>query len=59
MAKTSQEIQDIIKNSPARLEEGHLPATAKEFKKIIIQVPNDCGVTAEEYMQVITRPLEV
>jgi len=57
MVKTDEEIIAILNESMIRLEEAKIPFSPKQSRRIIIQVPNDCGVTAEEYMRVITRPL--
>ena len=57
MVKTDEEIIAILNGSTIRLEESKLPFSPKQSKRIVIQVPNDCGITAEEYIRVITRPL--
>ena len=57
MVKTDEEIIAILNAAPFFIEESRIPYSARQSKRIIIQVPNDCGVTAEEYMRVITRPL--
>jgi hypothetical protein len=58
MVKTDEEIIAILNGSTIRLEEAKLPFSPKQSKRLIIQVPNDCGVSAEEFMRVITLPLE-
>jgi hypothetical protein len=57
MVKTDDEIIEILKGSVVFIEESKLPFSPKLSKRLKIQVPNDCGVTAEEYMNVIIRPL--
>lgn len=56
--KTDNEIIGILSGSVIFIEESKLPFSPKLSKRLKVQVPKDCGVTAEEYMNVITRPLE-
>ncbi|MDO9097401.1 MAG: hypothetical protein Q7U60_04700 [Candidatus Methanoperedens sp.] len=58
MVKTDNEIIGILSRSVIFIEESKLPFSPKLSKRLKVQVPNDCGVTAKEYMNVITRPLE-
>lgn len=57
MVKTDADIIAIINAAPVILEESVTPASAKQSKRLVIQVPMDCGVTDEDYQRVITRPL--
>jgi hypothetical protein len=59
MVKTADEIIKILNGTQIFIEESKKPFSAKLSKRLKIQVPKDCGVTAEEYMNVITRPLGV
>jgi hypothetical protein len=59
MVKTADEIIEVLNGAQVFIEESKLPFSPKLSKRLKIQVPNDCGVTADEYMNVIIRPLEV
>jgi hypothetical protein len=58
MVKTQEEIIEILNDATVFIEEVKPPWSSERSKRLKIQVPNDCGVTAQEYMNVITRPLE-
>jgi len=58
MVKTQEEIIEILNGATVLIEEVKPPWSSERSKRLKIQVPNDCGVTAQEYMNVITRPLE-
>ncbi len=55
--KTDEDIIAILQAAPAVLEESLTPLSAKQTRRLVIQVLNDCGVSAEDYLRVITRPL--
>jgi hypothetical protein len=59
MVKSEAYIIEILNGASVFIEESKLPFSTITSKRLKIQVPNDCGITAEEYMTVITRPLEV
>jgi hypothetical protein len=57
MVKTREEIIEILNVATVFIEEVKPPWSSERSKRLKIQGPNDCGVTAQEYMNVITRPL--
>jgi hypothetical protein len=59
MVKTQEEIIEILNGAAVFIEEVKPPWSSERSKRLKIQVPNDCGVTAKEYMAVITRDLVV
>ncbi|MDO8726536.1 MAG: hypothetical protein Q7J35_10755 [Candidatus Methanoperedens sp.] len=59
MVKSEAYIREILNSASVFIEESKLPFSTIASKRLKIQVPNDSGITAEEYMTVITRPLEV
>jgi hypothetical protein len=59
MVKTQEEIIEILNVAAVFIEEVKPPWSSERSKRLKIQVPNDCGVTAKEYMAVITRDLVV
>ena len=58
MVKTQEEIIEILNGATVFIEEVKPPWSSERSKRLKIQVPNDCGITAEEYKNVITRHLE-